>query len=245
MSVIGIIGGTGADLFPRSAKQHKEQSRGKWGAPSAAVETWQQGGHTLLFLPRHGIGGDIPPHRVNYRANVSFLQELGAESIIALNAVGGIAKWAAPGVLALPDQLVDYTWGRAHSYYDGDGKGLEFIEFTVPYSQNLRKQIASAAAFAGVDAEVRGTYGVTQGPRLETAAEIDRLERDGCDLVGMTSMPEAALARESDLPYACLALVVNRAAGRGSQAIHADIGQHIESTVKSAGKVIEAFVESL
>jgi 5'-methylthioinosine phosphorylase len=245
VSVIGIIAGTGAELFPRRAETLTQTGDRRWGEPSAAIECWQQQGHTLLFLPRHGPNGAIPPHRVNYRANLSLLQGSGAETIIALNAVGGIADWALPGVLAVPDQLVDYTWGRTQTYYDEPDVNLEFIDFTKPYSEVLRRKILSASTAAGIRVETGGTYGVTQGPRLETAAEIDRLERDGCDLVGMTSMPEAALARELGLHYACIALVVNRAAGRGDQAIHADIGKHIGATVQLAGGLIEACLQNL
>jgi len=245
VSVIGIIGGSGSALFPRRGETRPEAGDGKWGEPSALVESWQQDGHTLLFLMRHGPDGDIPPHRVNYRANLSVLEQLGAEKIIALNTVGGIAEWAEPGVLAVPDQLVDYTWGRGHSYYDDPGSVMQFIDFTSPYSHELRQKIVSASSKAEISVHDGGTYGVTQGPRLETAAEIDRLERDGCDLVGMTSMPEAALAQELGLPYASLAMVVNHAAGRGNQAIHEDIGQNIAATVGLAASVIDACLEGL
>jgi purine nucleoside phosphorylase len=191
---------------------------------------------------------------VNYRANLQALQQAGAEQVIALNAVGGIS--AEAGGLVIPDQLIDYTWGRAHTYYDTVEGPTEFIDFTMPYSDLLRSGLIRACAHAGVVVTPCGTYGVTQGPRLETAAEIDRLEQDGCDVVGMTAMPEAALARELGMPYAALALVVNAAAGRGGEQgdgtiqadihahIHADIARYAAATVADAARVIDAYLSA-
>lgn len=241
MTVTAIIGGTGADLFPGRDEAEMLLAANRWGEPSAPVERLEDGTHTLLFLARHGSDGLIPPHCVNYRANVQALYDLGAERIIALNAVGGIKVEA--GALVVPDQLIDYTWGREHSFYDGTGKALEHIEFTMPYAHKLRLALVAAAEHAGVPVVADGVYGVTQGPRLETAAEIDRLERDGCTLVGMTSMPEAALAAELGLEYACLALVVNAAAGRGDAGIHTDIAEHLTATVEAAARIIDAFLQ--
>jgi len=241
MGVIAIIGGTGAALFPGRGEAEKLTADNRWGACSAPVERWQSGGHTLLFLARHGVAASIPPHRVNYRANVQALHDLGAEQVLALNAVGGITVPA--GSLVVPDQLIDYTWGREHTYYDGSHTELKHIEITEPYDPLLRKDLNRAAAHADVPVVDGGVCAVTQGPRLETAAEIDRLERDGCTLVGMTSMPEAALAAELQLDYACLALVVNPAAGRGQAGIHEDIDKHVAVTMQAAARVIDAFLQ--
>jgi len=241
VKVVGIIGGTGAELFPRRPDAERVRADNRWGEPSAPLERWNQGGHTVLFLPRHGAPASIPPHKVNYRANIQAMRDLGATEIVALNAVGGITRDA--GTVLLPEQLIDYTWGREHTYFDGSHSALEHIEITVPYDENLRYRLAQAAEVAGALLEPGGVMAVTQGPRLETAAEIDRLERDGCDIVGMTAMPEAALAAELQIPYASLSLVVNAAAGRGSGGIHADIASHVEHTVGSAAQIIEAFLQ--
>jgi len=244
VTVLAVIGGTGADYFPGRKATQEHVTANVWGQLSAPIEEWEAHGHRVLFLARHGTGGGIPPHRVNYRANLQGLREAGAEQIIALNAVGGISISA--GKLMVPDQLIDYTWGRGHSYYDSAEAPIEFIDFTKPYSDILRNGLIKACARAGVAVTSRGTYGVTQGPRLETAAEIDRLERDGCDVVGMTAMPEAALARELGIPYAALAMTVNAAAGRdATHGIHADIARHIKSTVADAARVIDAYLGAL
>ena len=230
MTVWGVIGGTGASLFETGGDTAVLPAADtRWGPPSADALEWQSGEARVVFLPRHGGNGAIPPHRVNYRANIAFLRAAGVRRIIALNAVGGIAAECEAGRLVVPAQLIDYTWGRDHSFYDSESDEQKFIEFTEPYDTNIRRDLISAAARAGVPVVPGGIYGVTQGPRLETAAEVDRLERDGCSIVGMTSMPEAALAREAGLPYACLAMVVNAAAGRGSGGIHADIEAHLEA----------------
>jgi len=239
MARIAIIGGSGADLFPVKFNTAKAPET-KWGAASAALSEWSSDLHEIVFLPRHGVSGLIAPHAVNYRANIQLIHDFGADWVVALNAVGGIPAETAPGKLVIPDQLVDYTWGRAHSYYGDSADALKFIEFTEPYSSNLRSHLIVAANQAQVDFLPGGTYGATQGPRLETAAEIDRLERDGCQIVGMTAMPEAALARELDLEYASLALVVNRAAGRTSSDLHVEIDKFLSLGTTQAAQVIQA-----
>jgi 5'-methylthioinosine phosphorylase len=236
MARIAIIGGTGAGLLPVELNGASAPMT-EWGPASAALTEWPcDDAHDVVFLPRHGLSGNIAPHAVNYRANLKLIQAFSPDWVVALNAVGGIAPDALPGALAIPDQLIDYTWGRAHTYYDGPESGLEFIDFTIPYSSNLRKHLISAAQDSDVQCLDSGVYGVTQGPRLETAAEIDRFERDGCGVVGMTAMPEAALARELDLEYASIALVVNRAAGRAASSIHAEIEQHLDQCI---GQVVQ------
>jgi len=175
-------------------------------------------GKRVGFLARHGEGHALPPHRVNYRANLWRLKELGATRVLAVNTVGGITDAFGPRVLALPDQLIDYTWGRTSSFWDGEGGEVLHVDFGDPYSPALRADVRAAAMRAGVALHDGGCYGATQGPRLETRAEIARMRRDGCDLVGMTGMPEAGLARELGLDYACLAIVANWAAGCGNDA---------------------------
>jgi purine nucleoside phosphorylase len=195
----------------------------RFGVPSAPVRMVDFGRTTVFVLPRHGDGHTLPPHAVNYRANAVALRELGSHAIIALNTVGVISAIREPGEIAVPDQIVDYTWGRHHTIHDGEADDFEHIEFTNPFSADLRDALLGAARADGIDCYDGGVYAATQGPRLETAAEVDRLERDGADFIGMTAMPEAALACELGLEYACLSLVVNRAAGRSEVPIHADV----------------------
>lgn len=222
-----VIGGSGFAEVLRVADfvvERREVVETPYGAPSDALVVGyfaggDAGAERWVVLPRHGEGHVIPPHRVNYRANIWALREFGVEEVVALAAVGGISAELVAGALALPEQLIDYTWGREHTFFNGaqeDSDGaVKHIDFTHPYSETLRQRIIAAAKRRGVGLRAGGVYAATQGPRLETAAEIDRLERDGADVVGMTGMPEAALARELGLEYASIAMVINAAAGRG------------------------------
>ena len=213
-----------------------------FGVPTAPVRSAAYGKHEVLMLARHGDDIGIAPHRINYRANLAALHQLGANTVIALNTVGVIPARLYPGNLAVPDQLVDYTWGRLHTIYDGEGgRGLDFIDFTQPFCETLRASLLAAARDEEVECHDGGVYGVTQGPRLESRAEVDRFERDGIDFLGMTAMPEAALAREMGLDYACLSLLVNRAAGRGDTSIHADIEASTLSAKMQAMRVLKRF----
>jgi 5'-methylthioinosine phosphorylase len=243
MARVAVIGGSGAAFIPAELNADSPAIN-EWGAASAALTHWSAHGHDVVFLPRHGVGRTIAPHAINYRANMQVISDFGADWVIALNTVGGISEEAAPGQLVVPDQLVDYTWGRTHSYYADSSEGIEFIDFTMPYSSKLRHNLLDAAARIGIAPVPEGTYGATQGPRLETAAEIDRMEQDGCQIVGMTGMPEAALARELTLEYACLAIVVNQAAGRGNEDMHAEIGQYLEKGMAQALRVLEEMLKS-
>ena len=175
--------------------------------------------HCVYFLPRHGVTHSIPPHKINYRANIWALKELGVKKILAVNAVGGIAPNLTPGSLVIPDQLIDYTWGREHSFFDGLNSLHDHIDFTFPYDDELRNALIDAAAKLNIEITPQGCFACTQGPRLETAAEIQKLKSDGCSVVGMTGMPEAALARELGMAYACITLVVNPAAGLSDELI--------------------------
>lgn len=216
-----IIAGSGFSSFAHSSASRELTTA--YGPPSAPLRAIDFGGRRVWFLARHGEAHDIPPHRINYRANLAALRLLDVRRIVALNTVGGITPGFVPGQLAVPVQLIDYTYGRDHSIHDGSSARLDHIDFTEPFSRGLRQQILAAARAADVPCHDGGVYAVSQGPRLETAAEIDRLERDGADLIGMTAMPEAALARELQMEYACLSLIVNYAAGRGEKAIHEEI----------------------
>jgi purine nucleoside phosphorylase len=241
-SQYAILVGSGFDAFSPSGKPHNVTTR--FGAPSAPIQRVKFGDSTVLVLPRHGDAHDLPPHLVNYRANLLALKELGAGSVIALNTVGVVSAIREPGQVAVPDQVIDYTWGRDHTIYDAPQPGFAHIEFTEPFSGPLRAGLLDAAGRAGVDCFDGGVYAATQGPRLESAAEIDRLERDGADYVGMTGMPEASLAMELGLRYACLSLVVNKAAGRGEKPIHDDVESSTLSARSEAISIIQAFFES-
>jgi len=223
---IAIIGGTGLTQLDDTDRQtSSDKSQEPEIYRQAAVETplgitsgqlsegcWQ--GKDIVFLARHGHPHSVPPHKINYRANLLALQQAGVDAIIAVNAVGGIHEQMGSGVISIPHQLVDYTWGRESTFFDGIFKPLEHIDLTHPYDEPLRQSLIRAAAEIELPVCDFGVYGATQGPRLETIAEISRMERDGCDLVGMTGMPEAALARELGIPYASVCLVVNPAAGK-------------------------------
>ena len=210
---LAVIGGTGLYRIAELGPVETHQADTPFGAPSGPVRIGTLGARRIAFLARHGEAHSIPPHRVNYRANVWTLHALGARRVLAVNAVGGITAAMGPRVLALPDQLIDYTHGRLTSFCDVEGAKVEHVDLSEPYSAGLRAEVLAAAGRAGVDVVDGGVYGCTQGPRLETRAEIARMARDGCDLVGMTGMPEAALARELALEYASLCLVANWAAG--------------------------------
>lgn len=214
-----IIGGTGLTSLETVAIVRREMVSTPYGEPSGPLSYGELCGKQVVFLARHGYAHTIPPHRVNYRANLWALKHIGVEQVIAVAAVGGISPGMAPGCLIFPDQIVDYTWSRGHTFFEDNLNQVTHIDFTHPYCEELRLKLITAARQAGLDACENGIYGATQGPRLETAAEIRRLERDGCDIVGMTGMPEAALAREIGLCYACCAVVANWAAGKSEEAI--------------------------
>lgn len=244
MTTIGLVGGSGALAIAGAgseiAKPNAPPAATPYGEPSSPVLHWERDGVRFRFIARHGLDGSIPPHLVNYRANIWTLHEQAPEFVIGLNAVGGIASWATPGRLVFPEQLIDYTWGRDHTFADARTQPLQHIEFSVPFSRLVRARLEAAAVESRLDFHPGGVYGVTQGPRLETAAEIDRMARDGCDIVGMTAMPEAALAREVGLHYGICAVVVNRAAGRGpaGAGIHEEMARYIDAGMAQAGRLL-------
>ena len=215
--MLAIIGGTGLTRLSTLAVAHREILRTPYGEPSAPLLFGQIADRDAVFLARHGHGHTIPPHRVNYRANLWALRQRGATAVLAVASVGSI-NGARPGDLVLPHQLIDYTADRAQTFFDGGDQQVVHVDFTHPYSAELRATCIAAAAAGGIEVTDGGVYGAVSGPRLETAAEIDRMERDGATLVGMTGMPEAVLARELELPYAAVCVVVNHAAGRGDSA---------------------------
>jgi 5'-methylthioinosine phosphorylase len=245
MIALGIIGGTGLTELAGLEILRREMVATPFGAPSGPLTFGRLHGREVVFLARHGYGHTIPPHLVNYRANLWALRAAGAQTVLAVAAVGGIAADLAPGRLAVPHQLIDYSWGRAQTLFDLPGSPVTHVDFTEPYTEPLRQALIAAARSAGIDAAARGVYAAVQGPRLETAAEIDRLERDGCTMVGMTGMPEAGLARELELAYACCAVVANRAAGRGGAGIHAEIEQHLRAGMARVKQLLAALLPAL
>ncbi len=216
LAPLGIIGGTGLNQLPGVEMMRETLLQTPYGLPSAPLKWGTLKGRPVIFLARHGIPHKIAPHRVNYCANLWALHHLGVKQILAVAAVGGITPKMTPSTVAIPDQLIDYTCGRISSFYDAhfETYPVQHIDFTAPYDSALREHLLAVGEDSSLDLVPFGTLGVTQGPRLETAAEIRKLERDGCDLVGMTALPEAALARELGLSYATIAVVANWAAGK-------------------------------
>jgi 5'-deoxy-5'-methylthioadenosine phosphorylase len=243
---IGIIGGTALGGPVGLADGGREEAVDTpYGPPSGPLVRGRWAGRDVVFLHRHGADHRLSPHAINYRANIRALAEAGVRQVIAASAVGGITTDMRARRIVIPDQLIDYTWGRAHSFADEDRGFVPHVDFTQPYTPTLRAALTSAATGLGLNAVTRGVHGVTQGPRLEAAAEIDSMGRDGCDIVGMTGMPEAALAREAGLDYACCAVVVNAAAGRGTGAIHAEIERTLERGMTELARLLAAVIPEL
>jgi 5'-methylthioinosine phosphorylase len=242
--MLAIIGGSGLTKLANLEVGKRKLARTPYGDPSGAITYGRIGEREILFLARHGYGHTIAPHEVNYRANLWALKHAGADSVVSVASVGGIRNDIWPGTLVLPHQIIDYTWGRTSTFFEGPGSPVNHIDFTEPYSRSLRATILAAAAACGERVTDGGVYAATQGPRLETAAEINRLEGDGADLVGMTGMPEAALARELGLEYAAIAVVANYAAGRGDseQAVPLD---KIEAILDEAMGRVRCIIEKL
>jgi 5'-methylthioinosine phosphorylase len=247
MALVAIVGGSGLSKLGNMEVTQRRVARTPYGEPSGALTFGRIRGREVVFMARHGYGHTIAPHEVNYRANVWALKDAGADCVISVASVGGIRKDILPGMLLLPDQVIDYTWGRAATFYEGAGVPVNHIDFTEPYTRALRRRLVEAAAACGEKILVGGVYAATQGPRLESAAEITRLERDGADIVGMTGMPEAALARELSLDYAAIAVVANYAAGRGDsrRAVPLDkIGEVLDEAMGRVRRIIERFCET-
>ena len=250
MRSVAIIGGTGLNNFPNANSQESISLDTPYGKPSGRIEALTLGEYTVYFLARHGQPHNLPPHQINYRANLYALHQLGVTDIFAVNAVGGISENAPTGQLCIPDQLIDYTWGREHTYSQQDASNdllsVQHIDFTHPFTESLRSILVDKSHELGLPMTDGGTYAVTQGPRLETAAEIAKYERDGCDIVGMTAMPEAALARELNIRYASVCLSVNPAAGKSDEEITmADIQVVVDQGMKQVTSLLSASVSQL
>lgn len=248
---VAIIGGTGLTELDGLEVTGERVIDTPWGEPSGPVLEGSLSGQSVLFLARHGHPHRIPPHQVNYRANLWALKQAGASVVVGVNAVGGIPPEMGPATVVVPDQIIDYTWGRGHTFFEEvpEGASLEtvtHIDFTWPYAERVRQSLILAAARRQQPVVGYGVYAATQGPRLETAAEVRRLEQDGCHLIGMTGMPEAALAAEIGLEYACLALVVNWAAGKSDHIITMDeIQEAIDRGMSGVRSILEASIPEL
>jgi 5'-methylthioinosine phosphorylase len=245
--MLAIIGGTGLTNLANLQITHRQVMRTPYGEPSGALTFGTLRQHEVVFLARHGYGHTIAPHRVNYRANMVALRDAGASHVVAVTSVGGIGDAYTPGVIAVPDQIIDYTYGRDFSYFEGLEGSEMHIDFTYPYTPYLRRRILDAAGRAGVICRDGGVYAATQGPRLETAAEVSRYARDGADMVGMSGMPEAVLARELGLDYAAIAVVVNDAAGRRSSkdgVCLEEVAKVIPPAMDQVRSLLESLVEN-
>lgn len=245
MGRLAVIGGTGLTKLADLAIKNQETLVTPYGAPSAPFLIGEINGKEIVFLARHGNPHAIAPHKINYCANIWGLKHLGVSEIVAVAAVGGITAAMPPGQLAVPDQIIDYSYGRKHTFFEDENDPVTHIDFSFPYTPALRARLIRAALVAGVEVTDKGVYGCTQGPRLETPAEIRRMERDGCDLVGMTGMPEAALAREIEIDYANLSVVANWAAGKTETEITMeDIERNLHEGMAKAASLLRAFVSS-
>ncbi len=238
---LAIIGGTGLGSLKNLEITRHLVVNTPYGEPSAPLTFGRMGGCEVVFLARHGHAHRIPPHQINYRANVWALKEAGVRQIISVAAVGGISSRMAPAVLSVPDQIIDYTYGREQTFFEGALQNVTHIDFTYPYAETLRQALLDAANHLNLAVETSGVYACTQGPRLESAAEVRRLERDGCDVVGMTGMPEASLARELEMDYAHLCVVANWAAGKNDGQIITM--QEIDATLKEGMRKVRELIQ--
>jgi 5'-deoxy-5'-methylthioadenosine phosphorylase len=244
--MIAVIGGSGLTQLANLEITRRQIVRTPYGEPSGPLTFGRIGKQQVVFLARHGYGHTLAPHEINYRANLWAIHAQEVTGVVAIATVGGIAGNLGAGTIVVPDQIIDYTWGRPSTFFEGAEQPVTHIDFTYPYSDEMRRLALASAKDAGLAVEDGGTYAAVQGPRLETKAEIDRLDRDGATMVGMTGMPEAALARELGLQYAHLCVVVNPAAGRGASARTVsidDIGRVIDETMGRIRSIVAKMVE--
>ena len=242
--MLAIIGGRGLTQLANLKITHQQVMRTPYGEPSGAFLFGTLNQHEVIFVARHGYGHTIPPHLVNYRANLWVLREQGASAVISVATVGGIRADLKPGVIVVPDQIIDYTHGRDATFFEGRDKPYSNIDFTFPYTASLRSRILNSAKKAKQPCVDGGVYAATQGPRLDSIAEINRYERDGAHMVGMTGMPETALARELELNYATIAVVANYAPGRGDSATGINI-ESVNATASSSMERVRGILECI
>jgi 5'-methylthioinosine phosphorylase len=242
--MLGIIGGSGLTQLANLDVSHREVARTPYGEPSGPLTFGRIGCSDVVFIARHGYGHTIPPHLVNYRANMHAMEASGVTQVISVASVGGIRDDLGPGALVVPHQIIDYTWGREMTFQSGGDGPVIHVDFTEPYDESVRRLIFDVARRIGEEVADGAVYATTQGPRLETAAEINRMQGDGADIVGMTGMPEAGLARELELPYAALCVVSNWAAGRGDSA-HGIKFESLETVLHLAMTRVRRIIEGI
>jgi len=240
--MLAIIGGTGLTQLADLEVSRRQAVRTPYGEPSGPLTFGSIRGIPVVFLARHGDAHTIAPHQINYRANLWALKDQGVSEVVSAASVGGIRADLCPGKIVMPNQIIDYTWGRVSTFFENEAP-VRHVDFTEPYAASLRARLLAAAAACGEEVVDGAVYAATQGPRLESAAEVDRLERDGADIVGMTGMPETALAREIGLDYATIAVVVNHAAGRGASTGGISL-QQIEGVLKPAMGRVRRIIEA-
>lgn len=242
--MLAIIGGRGLTELANLKITHRQVLRTPYGEPSGAFLFGTLNDHEVIFLARHGYGYTIPPHLVNYRANMWALREQGVTKVVSVATVGGIRADLAPGALVVPDQIIDYTHGRDSTFFDTRDTRYANANFALPYSPELRSHILKSATVVQQFCVDGGVYAATQGPRLDSIAEVSRYERDGADMIGMTGMPETVLAMELGLHYACIAVVTNYAAGRGDSKQGINM-ESLNSTASTAMVRVRSILENV
>jgi 5'-methylthioadenosine phosphorylase len=242
--MLGIIGGSGLTQLASLDVSHREVVRTPYGEPSGPLTFGRINGRDVVFIARHGYGHTIPPHLVNYRANIHALETSGVTQVVSVASVGGIRGDLGPGVLVAPHQIIDYTWGREMTFQAGGDGPVIHVDFTDPYDAEVRQLLLDVSCRIGENVVDGAVYATTQGPRLETAAEINRMEDDGAHIVGMTGMPEAGLARELELPYAALCVVANWAAGRADSR-HGIKFESLEAVLQEAMVRVRRIIEGI
>lgn len=242
---LAIIGGSLLSEIKNLRVETEETISTPYGEPSGKFVTGRLASTDIIYLNRHGESHNLPPHKINYRANIFALKSLGVTHVISITAVGGITSQMSPMQWVVPDQLIDYTYGREHTYSDGNNADVNHIDFSYPFDKKLRKILHATVRNEGLSCINKATYGVTQGPRLETIAEVIRLEIDACDIVGMTAMPEAALSKELKINYATLSLVVNWAAGKGENQQRVVSMEEINQRINDGNEILAKIIKKL
>lgn len=241
MIEIGIIAGSGLQELGCEEIVETITLETPFGEPSDLYRICSISGAKAAFLPRHGIPHHIPPHKINYRANIWGFKKLGIRKVISINAVGGIKEGLKPGVIVIPDQVFDMTHGRENTFFDKDE--VVHIDLTEPFCKGLRELLFCAAENIGIPLVRSGTYACTNGPRLETGAEIRYFSTIGADIVGMTVMPEASLAREAEICYASISVVTNYAAGISkSKLTTEEVIDTMRSSIQKIGLLLKEFI---
>jgi 5'-methylthioadenosine phosphorylase len=242
--MLGIIGGSGLYKIEGITLRKTKKVKTTFGKPSDSYKIGALSDREIVFLPRHGAKHSIPPHKVNYRANVWGFKELGVKRIIAISAVGGISPKVSPGAIVVPDQIIDMTSNREATFHEKDN--AVHVDFTEPYCPEMRRSIIGASKTKGIDIKASGTYVCVNGPRLETRAEIQFFSRIGADIVGMTAMPEAALVREVEICFGGISVVTNYAAGVKKRSLRAnEVGEVMKEAMGNLGALLEALLHTI